>query len=893
MTKVEVDAQQELNDAFEAGDSDGFYRAISHGAQPNLRSKRDKDNQMSIFEKALSTSGCARFLNACLDAGCDPNYVNPKLNKAAIHYAIDSGSQHNVSALLKHRNAKVDVDHMYDGETALRRLIKSLDASNAPRLIIAIRLLLRKGASPNIADSDDKSLMQHVLLNENISKWTRQSLILEFLKAPQLSQFNYHEGLYFLSRHYFKGKDDQLYYLLVRPLLSLPVSEMLKTMVQYQKNTVNWDNKKMLRVLLMEHITKHTENALEAVLATLKYNSLLEYEYVVELAVEAGSWSTVLQLLKSEFCKTETKSTLLKTMIMQVQLKPLINCRQGNEYQECLLQLLKDQRQCINDVDDQHKTPLHYAVLCRNEIAIRVLLREGARLGVRNAKNRWLIEDIDAKLLEEHFDYCIIGRGEKSSHEAYEIIMTCLNMTNEHNELDIAPIACMARSKELCPLLEHPLITCFLQLKWGRLTTIFLTHFIINILLNLMLWIHIWLRFPERHNNELPIRIVKSLFLVLIIYVLIVEVISFLIVKHWWRSSIDFILISMLILTNIECGDDIQRIIAVFAIMLMGIKLMDIISALPVRAISTHMLMLRQVASTFAKSLLQYSMLLFSFTLCFYVLFSKPSSMNSANFTDSANLTASTNSTVKEFRLSYAKLDLSFMKTIVMFNGEYDNIDANGYFSSFVVIIFMFMVMVLTNLLGGLAVGDTQTIRAQVELNAAICRTNVLYRFTGLLDGNSHRLKRGLRIFKKLMRIHAESTCDYVSIFPNQENRVEVYMANDRENVLSGQVFTGHEDGASGSETEMDEPADLNLHFNTAVDANEGTSSQSCGFNKRHPYANITIENQTVARALKIIKEKEMKDINEQRQEDIRMLLMEIKNQTKNSMSTSLINNNL
>ncbi|XP_060646653.1 transient receptor potential cation channel protein painless-like [Drosophila nasuta] len=715
MAKGEVDAQQELEDAFEAKDLDGFKRAITRGAQPNLSSKRDNDNQMTIFEKTLSTRDCARFIEASLDAGCDPNYVNPKLNKAAIHYAIDSGigsdeyEDCNLFVLIYRTNSKVDVDHMYEGETALSRLIKSLRQENASSLDYAIRLLLNKGASPNIVDSDNKSLMQQVLLNENISQSTRADLILEFLNAPQLSPFNYLEGLYFLWRHFLDGNSDQLYCLLVRPLLSLPVSEMLKTLVQYQKTTVNWDNKKMLRRLLMEHIINRTENALEAVLATLEKNSPHENEYLVELAVKTGNWSTALQLLKSKYLKLVPKGTLLKTMIIQEQWIPMINHYHINEYQECLQQLFKVQRQYINDFDDQHKTLLHYAVLCDNEIAIRVLLKEGARLGVRNDKNRLLIEDIDAKLLEEHFDYCITGRGEKTSHEDYEIIMNCLNMTNKYNELDIAPIACMARSKELCPLLEHPLITCFLQLKWRRLTTIFFTHFIINIILTLILWIHICLHFSDRHNNGLPEKFVNVVFQVLIGYLLIVKVISILLLKHWyWRSLIDFILIFMLILTNIECGDDIQRIITVFAIMLMSTKLIDLISALPVPAISTPMLMLRQVASTFAKSLLQYSMLLISFSLCFYVLFSKPSSTNSANATDSANLTGSANATDNDFSLSFEKLHLSFIKTLVMFNGENDNIDANGYFSIFVVIIFMFMVMVLTNLLGGLAVGDTQ-----------------------------------------------------------------------------------------------------------------------------------------------------------------------------------------
>ncbi|XP_034472208.1 transient receptor potential cation channel protein painless-like [Drosophila innubila] len=855
MCQDEFDAQKELWEAFEAGDLDRFHNAIILGGQPNLISN-DNINNMSIYEKVLSKSGSAKFIRDCINAGCDVNYVNPQLNKAAINYAAESKNPQNLSMLLHQSNCKVNLDHQFKDETPLNALVKSLTPENVGRVFYCISILLHNGASPNLADRDGKTPLQIVLQLEKIPLEPRCNLIIEFLKLPELSQQNYRE---------------------VRQFLSLKEDQVLELLAGYQKDIVAWNSRVMQQILLKEHITNNSEKALKAVIAMLNSNTSEDNERLVKVAIEAGNWTTVLSLLKSESLQNKPKSKLLKTMIKQAQIQPSLN----HEYQSCLLQLLKDQENCVNQYDDHHNTPLHYAVLYRNEIAIKELLRQGARLGLSSSGKRLPIEDMDVKLLEEHFDYCITSRGKKPSHEQYEIIMNCLNLTNRHKDLDIAPIVCMAKSKELCPLLQHPLITCFLLLKWQRLSTVFYTHFLIFILLSASLVAHVVLRFPQRIHYELPILILSTIIFCLIGYILIVELSNYL-MTHKLPSYVSLPLVTLLILNCIEWGENLetQRIYAVFVIMLMAFKLTILIGALPFPSISTHMLMLRQVTSNFLKCLAQYSILIFTFGLCFYIIFGSP--------------------IVADSFLSYSHPDTTLMKTLVMFTGEYDENDFTGYYTSIVLIIFMFMTMILTNLLGGLAVNDTQNIQAKVELNAAICRTNLLNSYEGILKGHWGNSEWLRVVFQKLMHIQTDCSYGYLSIFPNQDNRAEVYNQRHRnqsieslpnsEDVCLSPLYPDCKDDASSNDSNMGNyeylPTNFDAHL-TDFEINSNWSKyESIPKDMNALKSNLKIDNATVKRALQIIKEKSNKEIEEKREEftekrleNIWNLLKELKNE--------------
>lgn len=67
------DPQAQLGAALANRDIREFYAALEMGAQPNLP---DETRQITIYEKTLSTAGCAEFIEACLQHGCNVHHVS-------------------------------------------------------------------------------------------------------------------------------------------------------------------------------------------------------------------------------------------------------------------------------------------------------------------------------------------------------------------------------------------------------------------------------------------------------------------------------------------------------------------------------------------------------------------------------------------------------------------------------------------------------------------------------------------------------------------------------------------------------------------------------------------------------------------------------------------------
>lgn len=605
-------------------------------------------------------------------------------------------------------------------------LVKSIDEENSGRVVKSIRRLLQGNASPNLRDNNELTPLENVLNNQQISIRNRCDLVYEFVANPTLDFVLYRRGVEFLlknSEDFFNKNDNQPYEMLVRHLMEMSDDGLRFTLKQYEQNHKGWDRKKMHQSILLAHISDPNKNMLEKVKTMISPKTpMIEREELVMIAIENGSWSTVLALLEVKHIKTLPRGKMLLYMIALLKTDQLLDY---SEYENCLKALLKDHKDLLIKMDDfvddtldsddqffkeiKENSALHNAVLFRNDIAIRVFLCEGARLGTCNLKGNQSFEDIELNLLKEHFDNCITSRGNKPSNKDYEIIINLMNLTDENNALDMKPIAYMAKNPDLSPLLLHPLITCFLHFKWDRLVNVFSIHFLVFVLFLSALVAHILLRFPTRFHAEYVIIGVVILCFVYILYMLVIIGLEywFLKVLPYW---LDIPLILLVALTCFEVGEteDMQRAIAVVAILLMGLKLFTLIGTLPLPSVVTHMLILKQVTYTFLKSLFHYFIFPLTFALAFYLIFSKS--------TD----TPKPNECVK-----FSDKPGSVLKMITMFHGVIDSSDFIGYWGTIVIILFMFMTMILTNLLGALAVSDTQ-VRLYLILLLIYCINGII-----------------------------------------------------------------------------------------------------------------------------------------------------------------------
>lgn len=158
-----------------------------------------------------------------------------------------------------------------------------------------------------------------------------------------------------------------------------------------------------------------------------------------------------------------------------------------------------------------------------------------------------------------------------------------MNLTNALlNYPDMTSIHYMAKTKSLSPLLLHPLISCFLHLKWQRLCHILYINFCMFILFTIALIAHIFLRFPKRVDNEPVIITVMLLCFAYILFKLVIIV-----QKYWLLNDLphwlDIPMIVVVILSCLEVGsnEEHDRIIASVALLLTALKLTSLIGSLP------------------------------------------------------------------------------------------------------------------------------------------------------------------------------------------------------------------------------------------------------------------------------------------------------------------------
>lgn len=601
--------------------------------------------------------------------------------------------------MLDHGSQILDIDYMYKGETVLNTLVKSLEEEESEQVAKCIRMLIYSGACPNLSDRQGLTPLENLLNNERVSVSFCCDLVSVFIRKQNLSLPLYRRGLSYLlsnSKDFFtrfENTPNLPYDMLARNFMNMKKDILLNSLKHCEHNFKGWDRKRMQQRLLLTYIEDEgSKAALDAAIAMILPNAPQDNEELIDIAIEAGSWTTVLALLEVDHIRSLPLRSQLRATIAQVPMQELLDRK---AYEDCLIALLKQDESLLAMMDDDGNTPLHYATQCRNEIAIRVLLRSGAPMGVSNKKGELPFENIDRNLLEEHFNHCITDHGQKPSHKDYEIVMNYTNLTNEKNDPNMKHIAYMAKSKNLSPLLLHPLITCFLHLKWQRLTHIFTARFFMFVLFSIALIEHILLRFPTPIGNEVFVYILTSFCLGYVIYMLAVIVLKYWFLKdlpHW----LDIPLIVVTILTCLEVGEnkETQRAIAIAAILLTSLKFSILVGTLPVPKVSTHMLILRQVTITFVKSLSHYLILLLTFAAAFYLIYAE----TDRNAEGSLFLT-------------FADVPKSLLRTLAMFRGAINgDHEFAGYWSTIIVLLFMFLTMILSNLLNAMAVSDTLVI---------------------------------------------------------------------------------------------------------------------------------------------------------------------------------------
>lgn len=460
-------------------------------------------------------------------------------------------------------------------------------------------------------------------------------------------------------------------------------------------------------------------------------------------AVIRGHWKCLEILLKSQELDVNSGGVLPAVVR---------NLRQttstsGVDFEKCFQMLLNHHNIDINQLDAANCSALHYAVKCNYRKAILELLAKGAYIGTKNSFNHLAISNINANVLEQHFNSCITSNGLRISDDNFEIEFDYKNFIPNHTNPnddnfanEMAAIEYISETKELRQLIMHPLIGSFLNLRWSRLAFFFYLNFILCSLFAVVTVAYILVFYIHNSKiSEAAENCLACIIFMLTIYLSIREMAQFLFSPRVYITGIEnylectLIVLVMLILFNV-CSDSWRRIFAASTILLIAIEIFLLAGSLPFWSFSCHYVMLRTVTLSFLKSLSLYAIILLAFSLSFFTLLHEPP-------TESDEMTnGQTNENNEEDSGDFNKFNsvgLSIMKTLVMSTGEFDVASINFKLNSFSYIIFityLFIVsIVLLNLLNGLAVSDTQAIKSEAELTNFIRRSQVLARYDGVL----------------------------------------------------------------------------------------------------------------------------------------------------------------
>ncbi|GAB0088031.1 Transient receptor potential cation channel protein painless [Sergentomyia squamirostris] len=776
-----TDIQAMLTRAFEGKNLDQFRQALALGADPMVK---DAKGHFNLFELVCQQPSTAAYIEACIKSGISDT-KNSISGKETINFLANSLDPNNLEMFLRYF-PNTDVNVRDEDLTPIHVVLKSLSDSNFNDCFECVKLLVKYGADVNIPDHREFTPILTVAKSKTIHREEIIKFLLENCRV-ELDEFRDGEARAFLQKKYkniklpVKTEADRNFDYFAKHLVSIQNAEMSGRKKMEEKFLTEFRNyfsvgrsEEEKRKILTESNTDGTllgiatkigskEIVKELLKKGVDPNGSKGSKPPLAIACIHGQWDVLDTLLECENIEINYPNDPPLCLIVKKLGEPsnTTNC----DYQKCFEKLVANPKTDINQRDKCGSTALHYAVRYKEEKAVQALLDRNTYLGTRNRFQDLPITDMSPTQLEEYFDSRITTNGKRAGDEELEIYFdySCLvppdvcESTDKFCE-EMTPIYEMTKSTDLRHLLKHPLISSFLFLKWHRLGAIFYGNLILYSISTLTIILYILLCYGKDVSPEM------SLFMLIVstlgvLFIIIRECSQFITAPiQYFRQMENYlemtiIGISIVVLSGYDVTDHTRRVIAAILILLSAIEFSLLVGSLPHLSISTHMVMLKTVSITFIRSLMLYSILLIAFAFCFYTLLGGVGSNPNGQVDDEFN--------------KFMDPGTAIIKTIVMMTGEFEaaNIEfkSNTLSYLFFLLFVFFMSVVLFNLLNGLAVSDTQAIKAEAELTGFITRAEVLTRYEKLVFGHNpgswFQFISNLCYFRKIAK-------RFISVFP-------------------------------------------------------------------------------------------------------------------------------
>ncbi|XP_076380610.1 transient receptor potential cation channel protein painless-like [Megalopta genalis] len=657
--------------------------------------------------------GLTDFVRILLEKGADVNRINEDANYAAIHYATKKGHEGVLRVLLE--NPMVNPNLQAASQTALHIAVSNDN-------LVCAELLLEKGASPNVVNSKGLTPLHMAAMRKQRDM---VELILDKATlAPDLDSYkDYNKET---TRDVLKRLQWNLK--LPPPVDRRPDVHLLqyhltanddKSFLECLKNISNNAEIDAENLIAMA-AQRNFENAISELFKRLPVSYNLEK--AADIAIQKNS-PHILRLLLNNFADmdVEAANRLLFTVCIDLGIPGSGGSQDTLNRLECLRLVLERDQVNVRCTDGKGNTPLHYAARADSREAMAMLLAKGSYIGHVNKFGSPAVYDISASILSQYFDDCI--QADKKEHTNIRVIKfdyRCLNPHNtdpEQRRREMNLFQYIAGNADLKHLLMHPLLSSFIYLKWQKIRLVlrasFAFHLLLYVLLNAYIIGAAGTRTFTKSDNQISEALPEIPPAVIIFRTLASIVLSIL---AFWKL-LQLVTSPCCYLSNF--GNWCELVLVVLEFLVLYDVGPDSMAALVTLLSAWHLVVMmsqyswlsadieifKTVFWKFLRFLAVYALLIFAFALAFFILF-----QHNENFLD---------------------LGQSMFKTIIMLTGEFDADEipfkSYPYMSRLVFVLFVFLiVIVLLNLLNGLAVNDTTEILGKAELIRLISRVRLI-----------------------------------------------------------------------------------------------------------------------------------------------------------------------
>ncbi|KAJ9586478.1 hypothetical protein L9F63_019878 [Diploptera punctata] len=722
---------KEFTDILQQVDKDGNARV-----DPNFC--YGEPHYATCLEIASKEDDCAEFVKQLLKAGADPNTSSRATKQTPLHSAAELGNHRVLSILLEDRRTNVNAVDI-DGKTVLHIIAQNdQDTTEKKNVLKCLELILQKR----------KLKRDKIAINVNL-----------------LDNFGQTAAQIALERGNKEVLEKMLYYARDRidfEVILKPHNEKLSDAIQKKFPHLE-------RKIFIRRDISHDD--LSTNLFQLLYNNksqefvnmLKNTEDIKEIIdVDDGNY-TLLQYAARQGANPAKTTDYEKR-------PPLIiaSVRKNHEVLRILLEMSHGGNLDINSVDSKGNTALHYASKNGDLECVVNLMSHGANFRYKNVfdkpplpansvkcfldnslkTNNKYPEDEEYELI---FDYTFLLAHRKQNvdpYPPYEEIQPFLP-DPEVNNTKVLPLNTfspemdflfyISTSKEHRHLMEHPIVTSFLRMKWQRVKMVFCINLIIYALFVSLLNAFIILDSKKDDANQ---NMVSEDFLKVFDPIARICLLMF-IIYFTIREICQLILSPIIYVTNFENALDLGLIfftawmlsvshmstyLVIIVILLSWSELILLTGRLP--KLSKNIEMLKTVSKNYCWFLFSYIFLIIAFAFSFYRLLHKSAE-------DEVRHSNGTNMTEKEGKNGFYMTPwLAILKTFVMMMGEFEASNflphlrnsENAVTCFWLFSLFVFLIaMVLLNLLTGLAVSDTQTIKANARQLCIISRIRLIH----------------------------------------------------------------------------------------------------------------------------------------------------------------------